>query len=237
MANFHEVFTGSHAVLPVVHITDKEQAIKNAGIAKEAGSDGIFLISMQGRSHDYLRFIHGIVQEKFPGFWIGVNYLDLRYDPIEVFANLKPNISGAWLDDARIREMGEDQSEASQIAQARKSSGWDGLYFGGVAFKYQERIPESELREIANVATKYMDVVTTSGDGTGFAPDVSKIELMKDGVGEHPLAIASGISPDNVYKYLDIADAFLVATSLLIPNTEDFDPKKVAALVQAVRGK
>lgn len=237
MANFHEVFTENHAILPVVHITDKVQAVRNAGVANEAGADGIFLISMQGRDDSYIRFVHQTVQEEFPSLWVGVNYLNLMEEPIEVFANLRPNIKGAWLDDARINDSGQDQPEALRIAVAKKESGWDGLYFGGVAFKYRRKIPQGELSEIARVATKYMDVITTSGDGTGSAPDVNKIALMKHGAGDHPLAIASGISPDNVYKYLDIADAFLVASSLLIPGTENFDPKRVSALVDAVRNK
>jgi hypothetical protein len=236
MANFHEIFTGNHAILPVVHITDKVQAVRNAGIASEAGTDGIFLISMQGRDDAYIRSVHDVVQKEFPKLWIGVNYLNLMEEPIEVFANLKPNIGGAWLDDAGINHAGQDQPQALQIAQARKESGWNGLYFGGVAFKYRRIIPQGELSGIANAATKYMDVVTTSGEGTGSAPDVNKIALMKHGAGDHPLAIASGISPDNVYKYLNIADAFLVASSLLIPGTENFDPKRVSALVQAIRG-
>lgn len=233
MATYHEVFQDRHAVLPVVHVEDREQAVRNTAIAVEAGSDGIFLISMKGRSHDYLREIHSEVSEKFPGFWIGVNYLDLP--AVEVFANLNPRINGVWTDNAEINESLGEQLRAAQIKKAKERNGWQGLYFGGIAFKYQERVADANLEQTARVAAKYMDVVTTSGSGTGSAPDVTKIELMKRGVGDFPLAIASGISPDNVYKYLEIADAFLVASSLLVPNTENFDPVKVKALIQAVR--
>ena len=124
--------------------------------------------------------------------------------------------------------------EAEKIQQARESSGWDGLYFGGVAFKYQRHV--NRLEVVAQVATRFMDVVTTSGSGTGSAPDREKIFRMKASIDDRPLAIASGISPDNVGDYLDIADCFLVATSLLIPGTEDFDKSRVKDLIQTVRG-
>jgi len=237
MANFNEVFDNRHAVLPVVHITDSEQAIRNTGIAVESGADGVFLISMEGMGHNYINRVHSLAKEQFPGFWIGVNYLDLMDDPLQVFPNLKSDVNGAWLDDAWINLKGKPQMEAEAITRAKEESGWDGLYFGGVAFKYRGKVSVGDLTGIAQEATKYVDVVTTSGEGTGIAPSISKIQRLKEGVGVSPLAIASGITPDNVYNYLEIADAFLVATSLLKRGTDDFDPAKVKALVEAVRNK
>lgn len=237
MVNFHEVFKERHAVLPVVHVTNTEQAIINTAIALEAGADGVFLISMPGRGYNDLNRAHESVKSQFPDFWVGVNYHDLIDDPVEVFPNLNPDIDGVWLEDAQMNPLGHGQLEALRISRVREDSGWNGLYFGGVAFKYRGRVSEKQLRGVAEVATKYMDVVTTSGDGTGHPPEVSKIELMKDGVGDHPLAIASGMSEKNIFKYLEIADAFMVASSLLVPYTENFDPARVKALVQAVRAK
>jgi hypothetical protein len=237
MANFHEIFQGEHAILPVVHITDMGQAIRNAGIAREEGADGVFLISMEGEGHEYVNDVHEAVRKEFPGFWVGVNYLDLINNPVEVFPNLKSEINGVWLDDAWVNTKGKPQKDAQAVKDAKIKSGWDGLYFGGIAFKYRQRVPDEQLSGLVEEAKKYVDVITTSGDGTGYAPDVSKIELMKDGAGDHPLAIASGISPENVYKYLEISDAYLVASSLLVPYSEDFDPAKVRALVEAVRNK
>lgn len=79
-----------------------------------------------------------------------------------------------------------------------------------------------------------MDVVTTSGPATGQAADIAKIKTMRASLGKTPLAIASGISPENISLYLGVADCFLVATSLLIPNTNEFDPYRLESLVKAV---
>ena len=43
-------------------------------------------------------------------------------------------------------------------------------------------------------------MITTSGSGTGIAADVAKIHTMKKAIGSHPLAIASGITPENMAK-------------------------------------
>lgn len=79
-----------------------------------------------------------------------------------------------------------------------------------------------------------MDVVTTSGPGTGKAAAVEKIRTMKEALGDFPLAIASGITPENVSDYLPYADCFLVATGIS-RNFEQLDPARTHALVEAVR--
>ncbi|MCX6725718.1 MAG: adenine phosphoribosyltransferase [Candidatus Shapirobacteria bacterium] len=230
--NFKEVFSNNKVVLPVVHVKTEKQTLNNVFIAKENGADGAFLISMEGMNHHDLLKMYEVVQKEVPTFWLGINYLDLR--AIHVFENLNSHINGAWVDDAEIFEQVNLQLNAEKISEARKKSGWKGLYFGGVAFKYQREV--NNYKKVAEIAKHYMDVITTSGTQTGSAPDLRKIEIMKEAVGDSPLAIASGISPENVGKFKKVADCFLVATSILKPGTEDFDPSKVKELIEAVRG-
>lgn len=232
MPSFKETFSSSHAILPVIHVQDKAHAIRNAGIAQEAGADGAFLISMEGMPCYELADVLKSVKNQFKTWWIGVNYLDLPI--IKTFDELN-EADGVWTDRSHIEEWAKQQVKAELISNTRQESGWEGLYFGGVAFKYQEPVARENLGLVAQIASKYMDVVTTSGDGTGYAPDTEKIAIMKASIGKHPLGIASGISPENVYLFKENADAFLVATSLLIPKTDEFDPSRVRALVEAVR--
>lgn len=230
MANFKEIFTRQHTLLPVIHVETPQQTLHNANIAYEAGCDGIFLISMRGLNYKDLLEMHKVVRQEFATWWIGVNFLDLR--TVSVFSKLNSGISGVWADNAEIYDWLDKQVKAEAIIEAKKKSDWKGLYFGGVAFKYQHEVDNLALA--AEIATEYMDVVTTSGDRTGYAPPKEKIAIMKAAIGNFPLAVASGISPDNVQNYLQ-ADCFLVSTSLLIPGTEKFDPSRVKALVEAVR--
>jgi predicted TIM-barrel enzyme len=59
-----------------------------------------------------------------------------------------------------------------------------------------------------------MDVVVTSGDGTSYAPDIEKIKTIKSFIGDKPLAIASGITPENKSMYEEYVDYFMVASSI-----------------------
>jgi predicted TIM-barrel enzyme len=79
-----------------------------------------------------------------------------------------------------------------------------------------------------------MDVVTTSGPGTGEAASVEKIRTMKNALGDFPLAIASGLTPENVGDFRDLADCFLVASGISSSWT-DFDPVRIKDFVQAAR--
>lgn len=226
---YREVFPGRHTVLPVVHVDSLDQALGNTQIAREAGADGVFLIN-HGMTDEALLDIHKEVADAHPGWWVGVNCLGLS--PEQVFAAVSPKVGGVWVDDAEIEERREDQPYADRVSAVRGAAALGCLYFGGIAFKYQRHV--EDLEAACRVATRYMDVVTTSGPGTGHAADVEKIRRMKAALSGTPLAIASGITPDNVADYLPHADSFLVATGISRSFTE-LDPALVRSLVGQVR--
>lgn len=229
MANFREVFRKTHTILPVIHIETEAQAVVNAAMAEKEGCDGVLLIDMRGYGHQKLFSIYDAVRSKLPNFWIGLNCLDLH--PASAFTQIPSEVNGYWADNAGIYDFAH--TEADVIREARTKSGWKGLYFGGVAFKYQN--PVRDVESVTRVATIYMDVVTTSGPGTGLAADPEKIRKMKSAIGNFPLAIASGITHDNIGDYLGNSDCYIVSTGLLFPGNEYFDPLKIAGLVSKVR--
>jgi predicted TIM-barrel enzyme len=206
-----------------------EQALRNTRIAQEAGADGVFLIN-HGSSHQDLLEVYTQVTAQFPGFWIGLNCLDLR--PEEVFHHIPTATDGVWVDNAMIREDCQGQPDAQAVRDIQKHLGWEGIYFGGVAFKYQREV--RDLVAAARTATSFMDVVTTSGPGPGQAALPEKIRIMKEAIEDHPLAIASGVTPENVHDYLPFTDCFLVATGIS-RSFEELDPARVRLLVDRVR--
>ena len=80
-----------------------------------------------------------------------------------------------------------------------------------------------------------MDVITTSGIATGQEADLTKIETFRAAIGERPMALASGISPENARLYADV-DCFMVATGINEPgNFYDIDPGRLADLMAITR--
>ncbi len=216
MNGYRAVFEKQKNLIVVIHIESEEQALRNARIAKNAGASGIFLINHRSSADSLLR-IYGYVKMYCGNLWIGLNCLDLS--PKEAVMQTPKDIAGLWIDDGGIKEDSDDPAgEARELAELRARHGTRGLYFGGVAFKYQ-----GECRDparAARLAMPYMDVVTTSGEKTGSPPAIEKVRLMKRAIGDHPLAIASGITAQNVREYIEYADYFLVATGVSDSDTE-----------------
>ena len=130
------------------------------------------------------------------------------------------------------RRAEDDQPEADEIDAIRKSSGWDGLYIGGTAFKKQREVDPSHYAKSARIAVNHMDVVVTSGIATGHAADVGKIETFRQHCGETALGLASGITPENAAQYADAVDLFMVATGINFEGDfYNIDPARLKQLM------
>ena len=230
MSRFRAVFANRHVVLPVIHVDSAEQALRNVQIAREALTDGCFLISHGRAADDHLLAVHAEIAAASPGWWVGINCLTLSV--AEVFERVGDRAAGVWVDDALIDETQSVQDAAQKVLAAQQRHGWRGLYFGGVAFKYQR--PVKDLARATALAAGFMDVVTTSGPGTGRPPAWEKVRTMKQALNGAPLAVASGVSPENVTEYLPFADCFLVSTGVSY-TFEDLDPARLRDLVRVVR--
>lgn len=235
---FRKTFNASGpVVLPVIHVLDADQARRNIEMARDGGCPGVFLINHDFEKEKLVPIIREL-RKAFPDYWIGVNFLAVtgRY-AFPILGALQAegvHVDGYWADDARIdeRRADDDQPEADEIAAIRKSSGWDGLYIGGTAFKKQREVDPGHYGKSARIATNYMDVVVTSGVATGHAADVGKIEIFREHCDETVLGLASGITPQNAAQYADAVDLFMVATGI---NYEgDFyniDPERLKQLM------
>ncbi len=225
-------------VLPVIHVLDNEQAGCNVELAVNGGCKGVFLINHDFDIEQFLPIIRH-VREKFRDIWLGINFLAVTGNhAFPVLAELQNGgcrIDGYWGDDARIDEFSsiDTQPEASDILDVKKAVGWDGLYFGGTAFKKQRDVLPQHYAVSAKIACEFMDVVTTSGVATGHAADVSKIETFRNACKDKPIALASGITPENVSGYAGLVDCLMVATGI---NIEDdfynIDPERLSALFE-----
>lgn len=229
MNRYRSVFKRRNTFLVVIHVEDESQARRNIAIALENGADGVFLIN-HSISSEQLIAIFAKMRKEFPDFWMGMNMLDLNpYEALAVMGNMGCE-TGLWVDNAGIYESGPT-SHAKGFVDYR--SEWNGIYFGGVAFKYQEAV--SDPGRVTKLAVPYVDVITTSGSGTGFAPDLEKIKAMKKAAVDHPLANASGITPENVREYQPYVDCFIVATGVSDSHTE-LNAKRVREFADITNG-
>jgi predicted TIM-barrel enzyme len=227
-------------ILPVIHVLDHEQTYRNIVVAIEGGCPGVFLIN-HDFDKEYLLPIIKSIRVEFPDYWIGINFLavtgEFAFPILGALQSQGIRVDGYWADDACIDERLEknNQIDAKRIDAVRKASGWHGLYIGGVAFKKQREIGPADYAYSALLAGNHMDIVVTSGIATGHAADVGKIKTFRASCGDTALAVASGITPDNAYQYINDVDLFMVATGInLDGDFYNIDANKLKSLIDSI---
>lgn len=201
--------------LAVIHAAWLAQARIQTRIALRNGAGGIFLIShgtMNSRelANVYLRLRS---EKDLARAWIGVNYLGVSSS--DTLQSLSPaSLNGIWTD-------GVPNTPLSTNA----------LRFCGIRFKHQEHLPlEKEVERVV----AHADVAVTSGRATGAAPVVDDVTEIRDALqGRLPLAVASGMTPENIREFRDHADCFMVATGISKSFTE-LDPDRVRRFASLV---
>jgi len=228
-------------VFPVIHINEVSQVLAQAEHCYESGADGIYLIDHNSRSDPtFLVQTYNEVDDHYPGRFIGLNFLQLTsgYSAFSFIYNalqkgrIQRQPDSIWEDDARPRryELMNLREDHPELALIR--------YLGGVAFKYTSTYTDhpglatTEAKRLAPV----VDVVTTSGKGTGHPPSPEKIKVMKNAIGSKKLAVASGISADNIASYSGLFDQLLVSTSIeVVPYSGIFEPDKLKQLIELAK--
>lgn len=223
------MFGDKKVFLPVIHVAGPELEVPmdNVRMAADAQADGVFIINHGSTVHDLID-LKDMIKDEYPSLWLGMNVLGRG------IGNLHPasfEVDGIWVDEA----MSHSGTTCARYLAQKQHAGYKGLLFGGVYFK-SSRTPSNieELIEWCERAKKYCDYITTSGSGTGIAASVDKIRTMKGIIGSHKMAIASGVTPENVHQYLPHVDAFLVATGIS-KDFWHFDKQKVDDLSKAIR--
>ena len=238
-ADFHKIFQCSGPViLPVIHVLDDARTAANIDHIIDAGLKGCFLINHDFGIDAFLPVLEAI-RGRYPDFWIGVNFLAVTgLKAFPILADLDERgvrIDAYWADDARIDESAVTQEEANNIAATRTACGWEGLYFGGTAFKKQRPVDPKDYARAAGIAGGFMDVVTTSGIATGHSADLGKLAEFRGALPDRPIALASGITPDNATDY-DMVDCFMVATGINFENNfYNIDPARLSHLLNVCR--
>ncbi|MFC0313707.1 hypothetical protein ACFQNE_07135 [Gordonia phosphorivorans] len=222
-------------IFPVVHLSDFDNGLEQAEIALAANADGVYLIDHSGRT-DRLVAVANALTTRAPGAFIGVNLLGYSAAGAATYLvdaitsgllSRAPN--GLWIDDVSPT----DSAMAIKRANATLATT---QILGGIAFKYTPTFTEEPTAAAAEVVRlrDEVDVVTTSGAGTGTPPTPAKISAMAAAAGRRPLAVTSGLAAENLADYADAIDQVLVASSVeTAPYSGIFDTPRLTAMIAA----
>jgi len=222
-------FKEDTVVLPVLHCVDEHQVLRNAKIAFSSGAHGLFLIDHSARGN--IARWYRLVRAEYKDEFIGINPLSGLLSSVRYLKELQ-DVNALWTDDGGVIDGNVFFAERVNEMGIREQNA---LWFGGVAFKHQEQ--PDDLQLTTSNAVKYMSVVTTSGSSTGVKADLDKIKAMYGALGTRRiLAIASGLTPENVLDYRPYARYMIVSTGVSYPNpdgyTVDFSPELLKMFVR-----
>lgn len=222
----------STKVLPVIHHKNMALSVANAEMAHEVGCEGVFLIAMGGPEdgpEDELGKVALTIKSLWPSLKVGINYL--RVDGLSALTkNLHLGLDMTWTDSPGVHSSGltpPSHDTASLLAKNPQHQ-----FFGSVAFKYQK--PEPNPAEAARLAQGLGMIPTTSGIATGREVDLGKLVDMHRALEGGPLALASGVTPDNAHTFAPYLSHVLVATGIS-KTFHEFDYELLRRLRGALR--
>lgn len=215
-------------VWPVIHVEHQQSALENAAIAARAGAEGVFLIQMNGYDDQLDPLIHPI-RARHPELKVGFNFLSLA--PLEALKrSVQLKADATWSDRPGVRSDGISP-EAEETAELLTHHPHH-LFFASIAFKYQ---PVDFNPWLAAQKARYLGMIpTTSGEATGSAPSLEKIQRIQQDRKPDTLALASGITPENIGDFSAYLSHCLVSTGIS-KNFEHFDENKLKRLIDRVR--
>jgi hypothetical protein len=104
--------------------------------------------------------------------------------------------------------------------------------------KHAEPLGEAGLGDTARetVERGLADAAIISGIGTGFATDFGDVELARRALPKGKILVGSGVNTHNAAEFMNIADGFIVGSSLKFNGklASHVDQKRVAALAKIV---
>jgi len=216
------------SVMAVIHYRDDETAMRNADLARRYGCAGVFLIEMDGRDWK-VDPVCLAIKSAWPDLLVGANRLSaMPWEAVATDAAL--GLDASWVDNPGASSAGPGPyADRVEVAlEAARATNPDFRFFGSVAFKTQPR--EDDPGAAALVAASRGWIATTSGPATGVPPEPAKLAAMRASVGDAPLAVASGIDPDNVADLGGYVDWILVSTGVS-RDFHEFDPERLSLLV------
>jgi len=214
-AKVFNIFNTEKILLPVLSCKDDVQFINNIEkiypYIEDKKIHGIWITS----ANCDISIIEKVIKWKNDlkkNIWLGINLIGENIFKVLEFIKIN-NPDGIWIDNSYFNNETNFNIPEIILDQFEKMN-WNGLYFGGVMFKYQSI--DYLKKEILNKTHEYIDVLTTSGIATGTPIDIDKLNYIYDSTNEKiHIAIASGISSENILNIKEKCNIFLFRSSIV----------------------
>lgn len=198
-------------LITVIHIIKKDInfILRQCQKAFENGSYGIFIIPYYyGISPEDINQIYYQIRKVYPIQFIGINYLAHVNEYLNI---IPPTVSALWTDEGIGNK--DDFKLLDKINLVKNKLGF--LYFGGFYHKGNNyNFNKFNVPNKKSIALQYIDVLTTTGLGTGIEIKQTEFNIITSGIPKERLAMASGLDYSNIHKYINTIGFAIVGSSL-----------------------
>lgn len=137
----------------------------------------------------------------------------------------------------RITDQGLLEGRAAETLRLRRQLGVRVAIMADVAVKHSHALTAEPLAQSArDIACRGLaDALLVTGPATGAAVSLEDLRTVRNGVPDHPVYVASGVTADNLAELLTIADGVIVGTSVKrdAKTVNPLDPQRLRTLVAA----
>lgn len=212
-----------------------ESAVRDLESTFEGGGDAAILIN-EWCSLAELENTMAEVRKRYPKVALGVNYLGDESEPYgyrDSFRLAKDyNLQVVWTDFTGVDLINEKPRLCLHDVEELRPE--QTFYCSGVHMKYSTlKDPQKTIEQSALQALGWVDGVIVTGPKTGVPCDPETARRARSVIGDYPLGVASGVSPENFHTIAQYIDFCLVASSLQSPEKR-IVTSKVRALRQAM---
>lgn len=232
---YNQIF-GKIPILGMIHLAGQnpvKRALEELALFEEEEVDGAIIENYHGSVEDVVATLQETHKRK-PNVVIGVNVL-----PNEFYQSLP-----------LAQKYGVDFVQLDQVAGTYRSGQLDFEYYervksqypeisvlGGVWPKYYHPIEGSDLETDLRTGIQRAEAIVVTGAGTGKETPLDKINQFREIIGEYPLVVGAGLTPDNAYDQLCISNGVIVGTSLKVDNNtyNPMDRQRVRDFMSVVK--
>lgn len=211
---FLDIFKSRKPIFGMLHLLGDndeevlERAKREISIYYEQGVDAVIVENYFGTYHHMVMVLE-YLQQNYKDHIYGVNCLD--QDTMNFELAIKYDAAFVQLDSvAGHLEERNDITFAAFMKLYR--SRFSGYVLGGVRFKYQPYLSGRSLEEDLKIGMTRCDAIVVTQDATGQETSMEKIKEFRNIIGDFPLIIGAGMTPDNCAKQLAIGDAAIVGS-------------------------
>jgi predicted TIM-barrel enzyme len=211
---YHDFFGRKKTVFAMLHLKGENQAAILERAKREIelylsnGIDALIVENYFGAEDD-VETVLKYLQHEYPGVKYGVNMLDNDKRGFEAAGTY--NAKFIQLDSVAGHLTPEDDITFNENI-SRWRSLTSALVLGGVRFKYQPYKSGRSLEEDLKTGMERCDAVVVTGSGTGVETEMSKIREFRTILGDFPLIVGAGVTPENCVERLSITDGAIIGS-------------------------